>query len=207
MAKKGYTTQDDIENAILQDIDASFSDNIDMLISSVERYIDATTGRNFIADEEASARYYDGDGEDELLIDECIEVTKVEAGEDSYGATFTEIASTGANRYFLDPPNAAAKGLPFYKVTLNARTWPEGKQNQRITAKWGYSKAVPDDIKFVATTLVAAILNTQRGGGGDIVKSERIGNYTVTFNNDQNDSLTDFNRALEILDTYKRQLL
>jgi len=204
MAAKGYTTKTKIENYILQDIDSSFDSQIQSWIEGIERIIDQITGRNFIADSAASARVFDGDGSNELLIDECVAITKVEAGNDGYGGSFTEVLATGADKYFTEPANAIAKGYPIHKVTLRSKSWLEGIQNQRITAKWGYSTAVPADIEFAATVFVAGVLNQHRQGG-DQIKSESIGNYQVTYNTDkEGDSFGDFTRAKEILSAYTK---
>jgi hypothetical protein len=201
---KGYTTKAKIENYILNDIDSSYDAQITLWIAGIENIIDKITGRNFIADSAASARVYDGDGEQDLLIDECVALTKVEVGNDSYGSSFSEVGATGADKYFTYPANAALKGVPIHKLTLNARTWPAGRQNNRITAKWGYSVAVPADIEFAATVFVAGILNQHRQGG-DQIKTERIGNYDVTYNTDkEGDSFSDFTRAKEILAAYTK---
>jgi hypothetical protein len=206
MAKKGYTTKAHVENYILQEINSTFDTQLDSWIDAVEKYIDKITGRNFKADVTATERLFDGDGTQDLLIDECIEITKVEVGEDDYGGTFSEVPSTGSSRYFPYPANAVVKGEPFYKLRLNCQTFPEGTQNNRVTAKWGYSEDPPADITFVATILVSGILNQARGGG-DKVKSERIGNYTVQYDENDSDALADFNRAKEILSQYTRILL
>lgn len=206
---KGYTSEEKIENYILQDIDATFSTQIEGWIESVENIIDQITGRNFIADTVATARLYDGDGDGDrtLLIDDCVSVTKVEVGNDSYGSTFTEIESSGSDRYFLEPTNYSVKEIPITSVILNSRMWAEGKQNNQITAKWGYSAAVPSDIEFAATVLVAGILNQQRQGG-DEIKSEKIGNFSVAYNSDNGqNSFADFANAMKILDRYKKFLL
>ena len=203
MAVKGYTTETKVEDYILQDIDPSFSARITEWIGAVEQYIDAFTGRNFKADAEASARYFDGDGTPELLIDDCIAITKVEAGEDDYGGAFTEIAATGADRYFLDPLNYAAEGLPIRKVSMRARTFHGGKQNARITARWGYSATPPDAIIFAATVLVGGILNQHRGGG-DKITMEKIGNYSVSYDADDENALSDFKQTKEILEKYRK---
>lgn len=204
MAQKGYTTEEIVENYVLQDIDESFSTQIDSWIEGVENHIDLITGRNFIADSEASARVYDGDGEHTLLIDDCISIATVEVGEDDYGGTFTEIDSTGSNRYFTEPANASALGQPVHAVILQHRPWTNGKQNNRITAKWGYSESVPADIQFAATVLVAGIINAQRKDTKEIA-SERIGNYSVTYGSDKEKN--DFLQAKEILERYTKILL
>ncbi|HBT75032.1 TPA: hypothetical protein DEB29_03470 [Candidatus Wolfebacteria bacterium] len=207
MTPKGYTTKTAIENYILQEIDEVFDGQLNDWIVSVEKIIDNITQRNFVADETASARLYDGDGTNELLIDECIAITKVEVGLDGYGSSFQEDIATGADRYFLYPLNFAAKGFPASSIVLNARSFPEGMQNNRITAKWGYSATAPADIQFAATVFVAGILNQSRSGGEQI-KTESIGNYSVTYNSDNgNDSWGDFQSAQNILQAYKRILI
>lgn len=200
---KGYTNKTAIQNYILQAIVSDFDTQVNDWISAVERTIDQITGRNFIADTTATARLYDGDGECELLIDDAVAVTVVESGLDSYGGQFNTVSATGSDRYFLEPANYAALGKPIRKISLSARVWAEGKQNNRITAKWGYSVEVPDDIKFVATVFVAGIMNQQRQGGEEI-KSEKIGNYQVTYNTDNGkNSWADFENAKAILESYR----
>ena len=199
MAAKGYTNKTNIENYIYQEIDDTYNTQIDAWIAAVERIIDSITGRNFKADETATARLYDGDETNELIIDECIQVTVVEVGTDSIGSTFTTIPSTGSGRYFTYPANALAKGVAINQIALSDRCFPGGMQNNRITAKWGYSATPPEDITFVATVFVAGIINQERQGGSEI-KSETIGNYSVSYNSDKGDnSWADFARAKEIL--------
>ncbi len=210
MAAKGYTTEVKVEQYGLIDIDASYATQVDEWIESVENIIDDITGRTFIADEEASTRLFDGNGSRKLLIDDAAAVTLVEIGNDSYGGAFQTIPATGANRYFLEPTNGknnSGKPVPYTSIVLNANHFVTGRQNQRITAKWGYSVEVPREIEFVATVFVFGIVNQQRQGGNS-VKSERIGNYQVTYNSENGrDSWGDFERAMEILDTFKRHYL
>lgn len=201
MAAKGYTTEAEIEQYTLTDIASSFSTQISAWIEAVEEYIDRVTGRNFIADEEATARYYDGDGEHTLLIDDAVEVTEVAVGEDDYGGTFSTVPSTGSTRYFLEPANYAAKGYPITKIVLQHRPFFHGKQNQKITAKWGYSAECPEAITFAATVLVAGIINAQRKDTKEI-SSEKIGNYAVTYASEKEKS--DFEQAKAILDKYTK---
>lgn len=204
MEPKGYTDKTAVQNYLLQTIADTFDNQLDEWIAGVEIIIDQYTGRNFIADETATARLYDGDGEQDLLIDEAVDVTKVEVGGDSYGSTFAEVGATGADRYFEYPENHTAIGRPITKLSLSARAFTEGRQNNRITAKWGYSVEVPADIKLAATVFVAGILNQHRQGG-DQIKTEKIGNYQVTYNTDQGeDSWADYKNAMAILDRYKK---
>ena len=208
MSAKGYTNKTNIENFGLIDIDATFaSSQLDAWIEGVEDVIDLETGRNFIADSAASVRVFSGQGDKTLIIDDAAEITLVEVGLDDFGGSFVTVPDTGSNRYFTEPANHVAKKKPITKLLLRDRTFTAGVQNHRITGKWGYSEEVPSNISFAATVFVAGILNQSRKGG-DQVKSERIGNYQVTYNSDNGkDSWSDFERAMEILNGYKRYYL
>lgn len=207
MAAKGYTDKATIQTLGIVTIDAAIDSQLDGWIEAVENIIDAETGRNFKADTVATARLFDGDNSEYLLIDDAVEITTVEIGADSYGGTFTTVPSSGASRYFTDPANHTALKVPVTKLTLNAGRFLAGKQNQRITAKWGYSVVVPQAIKLAATTFVLGIINHNRQGGSEI-KSERIGNYQVTYNSDAGgNSWADFEQAMATLQSYKRYFL
>lgn len=201
---KGYTTEALIEQYTLTDIASSFSAQISSWIEAMEEHVDNETGRNFIADTTATARVFDGDGEHDLLIDDAVAVTLVEVGEDDYGGAFSTVPATGSTRYFLEPANYAVKNMPITKIVLQHRPWTHGKQNNRITAKWGYSVECPEAIKFATTVLVAGIINAQRKDTKEIA-SEKIGNYAVTYASDKEKS--DFEQAKAILQKYTKMRL
>lgn len=187
-----YTSKTQIENYLLKDIDASFDSQITDWINSVEQYIDNITDRTFEADMNASTRLFMGGKRQKLIIDDCIEITKAEIG-DEYGDSFTETTD-----YVALPLNT----LPKTSIGLKDKNWGVGIH--RITAKWGYSENAPDDITFAATILAAGIVNAQTNTGSK-VKSEKIGNYSITYTDQK--GLADFDRALEILQMYKRYYL
>lgn len=198
-----YTSKQDIENYNLIDIDGAFESQIENWIEAMSSYIEKQTNRKFIADDEASSRYYDGNGLQYLIIDDCVEVTKVEVGSDIWGDNFYEVDDSGTDRYYTFPTNNEGEELPIRKIGLRSRIWIKGHGNNRITAKWGYSASVPEDIKFAATIFVSGIINTKRDSGGN-VKSEKIGQYSVTFLEKQ---YSDFEKAKEIINSYRRYYL
>jgi len=198
---KNYTDSSKIEQFIGESISTSLVE----IIVAVQKYIENYTGRNFVADCIASARVFNGNNSQNLSIDDCIEITKVEIGNDSYGDSFTEILSTGSDRYYTLPANNEADGYPINKLFLRSRVFLYGIQNVRITAKWGYSEEVPDDISWVATYLSSSIYKTGIQGNIAGVKSERIGEYSVTFG--EGEGQTDWDKAKVILDSYKRYYL
>ncbi|TXH44815.1 MAG: hypothetical protein E6Q97_32160 [Desulfurellales bacterium] len=186
-----YCTEVDIENYLLTNIDPSFSTQITAWIEAVSAHIEKYTGRIFVADSVASARLFEGKSSNKLLIDECVAVTVVEQG-DTYGENFTTVSS---GDYQLLPYNE----IPKTAIGLKRTVWGLGVH--RITAKWGYSVAVPADIKFAATVLASGIVWAQVYPNGS-KKSEQIGNYEVSFKDEKGDA--DYDRAMAILDSYRR---
>lgn len=191
MANKNYTTESRVENYL----DKTIEDNsLDDMILSVQEYIEKYTGRNFKADTSASTRLYNGSGNQFLSIDDCIEITKVERGNNQYGDSYTEIDSSD---YLTLPINNSQRGVPINEVHLKYLNWYRGLKNNRITAKWGYSENVPEDIKQAATILVANIFEGSSSAGN--VTSERIGDYTVKFDSEKKQK-----QVYQILDHYKK---
>lgn len=206
---KGYTTQAEIEKFL----DTTITIDVDSFIEAAEAIIDNITGRNFIADTVATSRQYDGDSTDELLIDDAVEIDLVEVGTNDYGASYTTvdpISSSNADGYWAFIANrrdSRSEELPYTKLKLRSRSWIYGFQNHRITAKWGFSVDVPADVMFAATVIAAGIYNTGHGssvGTGEI-KSEKIGNYSVTYDVGTTNGSTGwsaFTRSKEILESY-----
>lgn len=199
MAK--YTTEAKLETYLNKAIATGEANDA---IAAAEKLIDQYTGRNFKADTEASIRYYDGNGKQDLVIDDCVEITKVEVGSNYYGDAFDEIddgSEEPTNRYYVIPANYEEEGLPIRKLRLRTRFWIEGFQNQRITAKWGYSTTAPDDIVLAATILAAGFYQYGRSGASGGIKSEKIGDYSVGFSEGQ---WEDYERIKKILDNYRK---
>jgi hypothetical protein len=155
------------------------------------------TERNFVADETATAKLYDGNSANSLPIDDCIEVTKVEQGNGSLGQSTDQWTEIESGDYALYPANETPKE----EIKLFGTLFSRGLQNVRVTAKWGYSAEVPDDIKAVATVLVSGIINYSLNAEGE-VQSRTIGRYTVTFKTEK--QWQDFDRVKGILEYYKR---
>jgi len=200
---KGYTSRSKIENFLLITVDESFHDQVDNFIEDTERFIDTYTERNFVADSESSARYYDGFDTRELRIDDCVEVETVEIGGDDYGHSSASFEET--TDYITSPANAIARDTPINTIILTKSYFPGGVQNHRVTAKWGYSEACPGDISMAATILAAHLWKFGRGGITGGISQEKIGNYSVSYDNDKDKQ--DYDRAIAILDRYVKHYL
>lgn len=193
-----YTTENKIAKYLGVDITAG--DAIPY-IESAQRYIEQSTQRRFEADTVATARLYNGSARQDLSIDPCVEVTKVEIGSNAYGDSFTEVTNETQNNYFLLPNNYASLRRPINAIGLRNDVFIWGHANHRITAKWGYSAVVPDDIEFVATVLSSGMYYENLGNNTGAIKSEKIGNYSVSYAD--NKGVSDAEVAQEILSKYK----
>jgi len=188
MANKDYTTRQEVENYLLITIDASFYTQIDNWIADIERFIDRMTGRNFKADSVETERVYDGNGTIELLVDDFTTISKLKIDD-------VEVLAAD---YYVYPANSERK----YRLRLISDYFTSGHQNITVTAKWGYSAAVPEDVKMAATVLVAGIINFSNNAEGE-VKTMSIGRYSVTYK-DKTEWM-DYDRALDILKGYRKQ--
>jgi len=198
---KGYTTVVKIENYLLTNVAAYFHTQVEEWIASMENYVEKITGRVFIADTVASTRKYDGldvsetfptAGANDLYIDDCVSVTSL----------YIEDNLIDPTDYVLYPANE----LPKTRIRLledSGESFMAGEQEIDVTAKWGYSVAVPSDIEFATTVLTSGIVNYSNLAEGE-VKSENIGSYSVTYKDEK--QWQDFERAKEILAMYTTSL-
>jgi hypothetical protein len=198
---KAYTTEAKVAAFLGKTIASGAADDA---INSAVDIIDRLTGRSFIALSAAAARLFDGDGGCELEIDECIEVTLVEVGNDEWGDSRSTVAAGGSGGYYLLPRNNkdnSGNTIPYTSILLRSQRWTPGHGAHRITAKWGYSASCPKAVEVAATILAAGIYGYNSQGGGN-VKSESIGNYSVTYENEEGwEALV---RAKSAIEQYRR---
>ena len=197
-----YTNQKQIENYLNTTIN---SGDADAYIKAAQRFIEKYTARVFRSDSIATPRLFDGVGKQELLIDDCTEITIVQVGNDLWGDTFTTVSAGGGSGYYTLPTNALVHDLPITKLLLRSRLFISGHANHKITAKWGFAVKPPEDIMFVATVLASAMYYANRGENSGPVKSEKIGEYAVSYAD--NGKYDDKVQAIDILDSYKKMFI
>lgn len=180
-----YTDIQSIKDIVLLDWDSDFDSSVNAWIEQMSRYIDTHTQRAFgVTSDNSETRVFDGNGQRDLLVDEFIEIDSVEVdGKDITANVLTY------------PTNRVPKFL-----ISSDTSFRRGRQNVSVTALWGYSEEVPSDIKFVCSVLVAGIIQNQTKTDGQ-VSNERIGNYQVTYTDDQKEMK---NRMMVILDSYQK---
>ena len=189
-----YTNKSKIEKFLMIDIDDNLNTQIAEWIASVTKYIENYTGRVFEATVD-STKYYDGNRQKELMIDDTYEITSIQILDDSGDVDKTLEEGLG-NDYVAYPANTTQKNSIKLLVTGCYLIFPRGNQNIKITAKFGMASTVPSDIELIATKLVATIV--QKGLKGGEIKSEKLGDYSVTFIEEQAEEMG----VKSILDTY-----
>jgi len=195
---KGYTNKATIENYLLQTIDATFNTQLDAWIESIETFIDKLSGRNFIADAAGSEtiKTYSGNGRFKMEFDDFIITDETDLG--NLVLTIGDPAVTIDNdELYLEPVNNERKRI----IILKSSQFILGRQLIKLTARFGYSEAVPADVKLAATILVAGILNYSNNTKGK-VQSETVGRYSVTYKNEK--GFTDYRNAIAIIKSYKK---
>ena len=178
------------------DVDSEFDTQIDRWCEAMTQYIENITGRVFqvvtgSGDDGSEDKYYDGNGNTDLLIDDAIDIDGVEIGD-------YEGNSLVANTTFIKYP----KTPPYRKLVL-LDGWNHGIQNVKVSGIFAFSEEVPADIEFIATVLVAGVIKASQNKLGK--KSEKIGNYAVTFVDDK--QVADFDNAIQILNSYKKYVI
>lgn len=144
------------------------------ILDAAERTINQFTGRpnGFLADDDASAKYYNGRGRSFLMIDDCVVITEVavkdSASDTTYTAWNSPTTSLAGDGDWIpctgDPDDPEYNQFPFTLLIVDpngdeatfingaigvrgGRARAPGAPTVRVTANWGYSATVPADIK------------------------------------------------------------
>ena len=185
-----YTTIDNIEKYLTTDIDSAFEAQVTKWIAATSLYMDAYCNRKLViaAATQATLRKFSGVGGQVLYIDECTGITAVT---DSSGNAITGFETFPLNAEYV------------HSIFKAGTYFATGVANYSVTAKYAQvaTGVVAADIQLAATILVAGIINASRSGG-DNVASEKVGQYSVTYKNEE--QKTDYLTAMRILDSHKR---
>lgn len=189
------TDEVSIENYMLVDIDPSFSSQITSWILAVEQYMNKVTDRQLIADTSADEYEYDGTGKDSIMVDDFVEITKVEDEDEDITADC-----------FFYPAN----DNPKWRIASDNRSFSRGHQNIVVTGKRGFATQADIDtkyldLKFAATVLVAGIINYGYAGtvGDKEIVNESIGQYSVSYEKGSQQQ-KDFDNIKSTLSQYRR---
>lgn len=196
-----YTTKTAIENYLSITIDSSFDSQIEEWISSIEEYIDNYTGKHF--EEVSETRYFDGNGEREIDIDEFLSITSLEILEVSGDDVAHTLTEGRENDFITFPYNTSPKFRLILTTVSSVGAFYSGKGRIKVTATFSDSSTAPDDVKLAATMLVANIV--EKGLRGGKLSSESLGDYSVTFS--ELEELSDKVSVKKLLEPHKKWLL
>ncbi len=190
------TDKDTIEKFLVTDIDATYDTFVTFIIGAVKNYIEKYTGKEFEGTTEA--RYFDGNGKRELVVDEFTTLTAVNVL-DTYGNNEYALTEGQAADYITYPYNGTPKFKLILVSTATVGSFLKGHKRVKITGTWGEATTVPNDIKLAATMLAGQIVKEGRDGGK--IQSESLGDYSVTFASVE--ATADRIGVKNILDRYK----
>ncbi len=192
-----YITEGDLENYILQDIDASFSTWIASVIAGVESYIDNYCGTKFANTGIAEDRYYDGSGSDELILGPVQSVSAV-VFLTLLGDTY---ATLSTDNYILYPQNSEVNDTKYILKLRHGSfysNFPNYPRSVKITGIFG-TTTPPLAVKMAGIKLAAKIINDGLRGGQ--VSRETLGSYSVIY--EKVDEVSGAMEIKEILNQYR----
>lgn len=203
-----YCNIENIENYMSIEIEASFEAQVLEWVEWMTKYIETQTGRVFIADASNSERIYEVNLQRSVDVGEYYS-NPVELVVDEFVNTSTSSMKLTIDGEELDGDEfllypATVEELPKTRLVLKKNTglvFTKGEQNIKVEAKWGYSIAVPGDIKFAAIVLTAGMINESWSSEGEM-SSVTLGRYTMSFKSGK--QLKDFERVKGILDFYTK---
>lgn len=177
-----YTDKTAVQNYTLTNIDVGFDTQLTEWVSAMSEYIDEQIGYP-VYTETPSTRLYDGSGRTEQIISPVNAITEV---------TVEAVVVTPT----AGPYNSPTKSFLLFPT----QTFPVGIANVAITGKHCLKSALPNDIKLACTILVAGIVN-QSNNQTEGVKSEKIGEYSVTYASE--DEQKQYKWAKEVIQKYR----
>jgi hypothetical protein len=178
-----YTTKAAVQNYLMTNIDAAFDTQMTTWIAAMSDFIDQQAGYP-VYTATPSTRTYDGSSLAELLI--------------SPVNTITEVALDGVAITPLQLPyNEDTKTALIYRDNY----FPADYANVTVTGRHCLKKTLPEDIRLACTILVAGIVN-QSNNQTEGVKSEKIGEYQVTYASEEEQK--QYKWAMDVIKSYRR---
>jgi len=186
------------EHTTLRDTSGDNQASVERLLDAASRNIDRFCNRpdGFEADSSASARTYAGSGTPYQRIDECIEITLIAVKDSATDDSYTSWGDDDWVAYTGDPRRPDFNRLPYTgimvdptggesvftsgKFTTRAGFRPttevyRGVPTVQVTAKWGYSEDIPEDIKMACIMQAARWFKRMQGNMADAVASGDFG--------------------------------
>jgi len=195
-------------NLVSASDDATLTRLLDAATRAIDRFCNRPDG--FEADVIASARYYAGRGKPYELIGECVEISTVAVKDSATDTAYTAwtspttsyagdgdwIPCTGDPTYpefgvlpytmLLTDPNGDYASFTSGRFSHRhgfrpTSTVSRGIPTVEVTARWGYSVLVPDDIEEACVMIAARWYKRLQSGQADTLASGELGQLLYTM--------------------------
>lgn len=163
---KPYTDLDTVK-LLLDSSTTADDDLIEGLIPQAQAVMDSILGYSFQTD--TTSRTFNGNGRSKLLIDKCLDLTKVEVLAYQVVANVRTVADT------LDISGYCTLDKTGLILERDAGYLPLGKKNIRVTGTFGKRTLVPDDISRAAALLVVHYVKQRDSGYQDQTGNTQFG--------------------------------
>ena len=183
-----YTSIEEISNYLTLNIDENFESQLEKWIEAMSDYVSNYTNREWSVTE-VETRLYTGNNTNNISIDEAISIVSVEMG----GDDITD-----------DVESYPLNSLPIRRLFYRNGIFLKDYGNIAVEGIFGASSTIPEDIRFITTVLVAGIILAQTQQEGE-VKSEKIGNYSVTYDTESQKS--DYEMAKQMLNVRRKLVI
>lgn len=152
-----YTTLSDVKAQLVETLgsttDTTYDALISSLITSASRAIDGYIGAEddyFYPSSDAETRYYDGNGGNQIVIDNYVSITTLAVAE-SGGVSSSDYITWSSSDWFDYPYNASAKGKPYNRIIVDIENggksyFPAWSKAVKVTGVFGYSATTPADV-------------------------------------------------------------
>lgn len=177
----------DIPDSPLSSTDTTYDGVLSTMITAASRLIDHEVGRwpnFFYPSTDPETRYYNGSGEMEQWIDECISITSVAVAESGGTSTTDYIEWTQDVDYLTWPYQASQLGLPIMRLDVHCDgtkiSWPGYRKSVRVTGIFGYSSTPPAEIKQACKIQTMRWFMRAKQGYQDSSASAELGQMLYT---------------------------
>ena len=140
------------DSQLFSDTDANVTVSIGLLVTAASRMIDRYCGvwaDYFYPSTDAAARYFDGSGEREQEIDDCVSITTVSVAEGG-GTGSTDYTDWATTDWIAFPYNYSALGVPINRLIIDRNGskpgWYTYRKCVKVTGVFGYSLTPPADV-------------------------------------------------------------
>lgn len=162
--------------------DTTYDSLLSSLVTSASRAIDGYLGQEddyFYPSSDNEIRYYDGNNDFELHLDDFISLSELAVSEQGAVGS-TDYTVWSSSDYYLFPYNAVAKNKPYKKVVVDIlngaeQAFPNFRKAVRATGIFGYSVTPPSDVKQACMMMVIRYFQRAKNAYQDAGANPAIG--------------------------------